>query len=267
YTYFQDHFGITHYDFLVGDNGSGKNSVLTFAALLSYRMLLATNINAANRLTFLGDVEECQGTIAEDEVDNVDEKREEMNQLKSGYSKDSGRVPKTDLNSGRTQDGWWTFCYKIFASEKLLDDSKARGLLDRCFIIPCLVGKPKYNIKKVSDKCNKHLRDELDRTRKLLFACRMIYHKDTIEDINLNIFNREAELTEHLIRTFQHSPDTLKELLPALTKCLNAKRDLKSTSIEAYLYTAVKNLFANDREKRTNETLKITNDVLEVSNE
>jgi hypothetical protein len=259
YTYFQDHFGITHYDFLVGDNGSGKNSVLTTMAWLSYRMFLASSVNGPNIFTFLANIEACQGTLALDEVDNLDNEHDTMNILKSGYSRDSGRVPRTDLSSGRTQDAWWTFCYKVFASERDLD-SKARGLLDRCFITRCLVGKPKYNIKKVSDKSNKHLKEELERARKLLLACRMVHYNDTIEEIGLNIINREAELTEHLLRTFQHSQDTMKELKPALTKSLNTKRKLKSDSIEAYLYKTIKNLFEKNKEK-------ITNGVLEVSNE
>jgi len=99
YTYFQDDFGITHYDFLVGDNGSGKNSVLTTMAHLAYRMFLASSVNGPNIFTFLGNIEACQGTLALDEVDNLDNEHDTMNILKSGYSRDSGRVPRTDLSS------------------------------------------------------------------------------------------------------------------------------------------------------------------------
>jgi recombinational DNA repair ATPase RecF len=45
---------MTHYDFLVGDNGSGKNSVLTTVAHLAYLMLLVSNVSAPNVFTFLG---------------------------------------------------------------------------------------------------------------------------------------------------------------------------------------------------------------------
>ena len=124
-----------------------------------------------------------------------------------------------------------------------MDNLKAKGLLDRSFIIPCLVGRPKYNIKEVSDKRHQYLRKDLEKTRKLLFACRMLHHnKDTIKDVNLNIFNREEELTKPLIQIFQNSPDALKELLPSLNKCLDAKRKVKSTSLEAILYTVIRNL-------------------------
>lgn len=82
----------------------------------------------------------------------------------------------------------------------------------------------------------------------------MCHHKDTIEDVTLNITNREAELAKPLIRLFKHSPGVLEELLPALQKCLDAKRKVKSTSLESYLYTAINNLTTNDKEAMDNLT-------------
>jgi hypothetical protein len=150
----------------------------------------------------------------------------------------------SDLKSGRIQEGFYTYGFKILASESSLDNSKARGFLDRCFEIPCLVGKPEYNIKKISEKQKSYarLRDEVERTRKLLFACRMLYHGEIIEEVGLSIFNREAELTEHLIRLFLHSPNTLEKLRPALIKVLDVKRKVKSDSLEAVIYRAICNL-------------------------
>ncbi len=107
-----------------------------------------------------------------------------------------------------------------------------------------MVGKPQHNIKEqvLFDGSNEQLRNELEKTRKLSFAVRMLRHKFTIKDVNLNIFNREAQLAKPLIRLFQDSPGVLAELLPALSKCLDAKRKVKSTSLEATLYTAIRNL-------------------------
>jgi hypothetical protein len=65
--------------------------------------------------------------------------------------------------------------------------------------------------------------------------------------VNLTIFNREAELTKPLIRLFKDSPGVLKELLPALMKCLDAKRKVKSNSLEAILYTAIRNLIPDHK--------------------
>jgi hypothetical protein len=245
YSNYQDSFATTHYDFCIGDNGSGKNSILLAFHELAYRNLLATGVSGPNIFTTIGSVEECQCTIGEDEVDNLDNEHDKMNIYKSGYSRGSSRIPKTDLNNGRKQELFHSYCFKIFASESSLDNSKAKGLLDRCFEIPCLIGKPKYNIKKVSEKTKKyeHLANELDKTRKLLFACRMIHHDDTFEEVDMNIFGREAELTEPLIRLFQPTtPDTKKELLPALSKCLNAKRKVRSNSLEAIIYRALGSL-------------------------
>ena len=176
YSYFQDDFATTHYVICAGDNGSGKNSILLTFGWLGYRVFLATSVSGANLYTFQGSVEACQGTIAEDELDNLDEDRDKMNIWKSGQAEGTSKIPKTAIDSGkREQESYHSYCFKIGASEKSLDNLKAKGVLDRSFEIPCFVGRPKFNIKFVSHKRNEHLRKELEKTRKFLFACRMLY--------------------------------------------------------------------------------------------
>ena len=85
YSYFQDKFGTTHYVICIGDNSSGKNSILMTFASLGYRVLLATSVSVANVYTFLGSLDECQGTIAEDEINNLDNNPDKLNICKSGY--------------------------------------------------------------------------------------------------------------------------------------------------------------------------------------
>jgi hypothetical protein len=75
-------------------------------------------------------------------INNLDNDADKLNIYKSGYCRGSGRIPKIDLKSGRTQEVYNTYCFKIFASESSLDNSKAKGLRDRSFEILCLVGKP-----------------------------------------------------------------------------------------------------------------------------
>jgi hypothetical protein len=259
YSYFQDIFGTTHYLICIGDNSSGKNSILLTFANLGYRVLLATSVSAPNVYSYLGTLEECQGCIAEDEINNLDDDIDKLNIYKSGYSLGSGRVPKLDFQSGRVQEIYLTYCFKIFAAAKSLDNSKAKGLLDRAFEIKCIAGRPQHNIKEVFEKANeeKHvrLRGELEKTRKILFAYRMLHYNDIIKDVNLNIFNREAELTKPVIRLFRNSPKALKELLPALTKCLNVKRELKNSSLEAVIYGAVRNLIPYHTHVIDNKTI------------
>ncbi len=112
YSYFQDKFGTTHYVICIGDNSSGKNSILLTFESLGYRVLLATNVSGANVYTFLGSLDECQGTIAEDEINNLDDARDKLNIYKSGYCRGASRVPKTDLKAGRIQEAFKTYCFK-----------------------------------------------------------------------------------------------------------------------------------------------------------
>ena len=118
--------------------------------------------------------------------------------------------------------------------------------MDRSFVIRCISGRPQYNIKDVFEKSNDiihtKLRKELDKTRKLLLVYRLLHYNDTIKDVKLNIYNREAELTKPLIRLFRESPEVLQELLPALSKLLDDKRKVRSNSLETKLYTTIRNL-------------------------
>ncbi len=102
YSYFQDKFGTTHYNIFVGDNGSGKNSALLAFKYLGYRVFYVTAASAPNYFTFLGEIEEGQGTIAEDEADDIAYDKDKRKILKTGYCS-GGTVPKVDLSNGRTQ--------------------------------------------------------------------------------------------------------------------------------------------------------------------
>ena len=84
-TYFQDKFGYTHYNILIGDNGSGKNSALLFLSQLGYRVFCVTAPSAANYFTQLGTIEEGQATIAEDEAGDIDQDPDKLRILKSGF--------------------------------------------------------------------------------------------------------------------------------------------------------------------------------------
>ena len=102
YSYFQDKFPTLHYNIFVGDNGSGKNSALLVYRYLGYRVFYVVSASAPNYFTFLGETEECQGTIAEDEAEDIGYDREKQKILKTGYAS-GGNVPKVDLTYGRTQ--------------------------------------------------------------------------------------------------------------------------------------------------------------------
>ena len=120
YSYFQDKFPTLHYNIFVGDNGSGKNSALLVYRHLGYRVFYVVSASAPNYFTFLGEIEECQGTIAEDEAEDIGYDKEKQKILKTGYAS-GGSVPKVDLTFGRTQGSYLTYCMKWLAMEELPD--------------------------------------------------------------------------------------------------------------------------------------------------
>jgi len=193
-SYFQDKFGTMPITICVGDNESGKNSILLVFRCLGYRVFYVTAASAANYYTFLGETEEGQGTIAEDEADNIHLERDKLKILKTGYAS-GGSVPKVDISAGRMQDVWLTYCKKYLAMEDLPDSRIIKGVLSRAFILECIAGRPKYNIKDIikyaGDSKYKPLYDELLDVRKLLFAYRMQHFSEVIPDVSLNITNRD----------------------------------------------------------------------------
>ena len=248
YSYFQDKFPTLHYNIFVGDNGSGKNSALLVYRHLGYRVFYVVSASAPNYFTFLGEVEECQGTIAEDEAEDVGYDKEKQKILKTG-SASGGSVPKVDLTYGRTQGSYLTYCMKWLAMEELPDYKKIKGILDRSFVFRFIVGDVEYNIKDIIKYAGepkfKPLHDELTDLRKLLLAFRMIHYNDVIPDLCLNIKHRSAELTKPLLRLFSSrndSPIPLEEIRRALSKIISERNELKRNSIESKLREAVYNL-------------------------
>ncbi len=253
-SYYQDKFGTIHYIIIVGDNGSGKNSALLVYRYLGYRVFYVTAASAANIYTFLGDQEEGQGTLAEDEADNIHLQPDKYKIDKTGYAS-GGSVPKVDIHTsegGRSQGVYLTFCMKWYAMEELPDYQQIKGQLDRSYVLKFVVGKPKYNIKDViknaGDPKFEPLYNQLLEIRKLLMLKRLQTHGDVIYDVNLNIRNRNAELTKPLIRLFRNSPRALSELLPVLSQFLKEKNEAKKSSFESKLFEAVKNLIGDTYE-------------------
>jgi hypothetical protein len=262
HSYFQDKFPTLHYNIFVGDNGSGKNSALLVFRLLGYRPFYVTSASAPNYFTFLGEVEECQGTIAEDESDDFGHNVEKKKILKTGYTS-GGTVPKVDLNFGRTQGSYLTYCMKWLAMEELPDHREIRGILDRSFVFRFIVGDVEYNIKDVikyaGDAKLKPLHDELMDLRKLLFAFRMVHYNDIIHDINLNVKHRSAELTKPLLRLFysrNEAPLATEEIRLALSEFIAERNESKRNSIESRLLEVINNLIERRRSNPNSDEYK-----------
>jgi hypothetical protein len=258
FSYFQDKFPTVHYDIFVGDNGSGKNSALLAISRLGYRVFYVVSASAANYFTFYGNIEECQGTIAEDEAGDLDKDYQKQKILKSGYTS-GGTVPKTDFPNGkRSQAPYNVYSMKWLAMEDLPDSRKTKGIFDRSLVFKFIVGHVDYNIKDIiknaGDPKFKPLYDKLVHIHKLLFAFRLFHYNDIIPDIRINIENRNAELTRPSLRLFlsrADAPIAVEEIRLALSKFIAEKNDQKANSIESKMYEVIIELI-----KERNDNLK-----------
>jgi hypothetical protein len=244
FTYFQDKIGLTHYLFFIGNNTSGKSNNLHVLHQLAYRNVTSTDMTSANIYQVLGSLDEGQATICEDEADNIDENQEKMRIYKNGYTI-GFPVLRTDTTYGRKQFKFNTFCLKAFAAERLPDSLRAKGFNQRIIEIPCLYGFPQHDISEVINPAGEEgyqsLLDELNETRNLLFAYRLLHSNDKIPNIELNIQNREKQLFKPVLRVFQGT-ETLRELLPVISKYVSQKRENNANTLYAFLYRTITDL-------------------------
>ena len=157
---------------------------------------------------------------------------------------------------------------KWIAMEELPDSRKTRGIFDRSFIFKFIVGHVDYNIKDIiryaGEPKFKPLNDKLIHTHKLLFAFRLIHHNDVIPDIQINIENRNAELTKPLLRLFfseNNASLAVEEIRLALSKFIAEKNELKSNSIESAMYITITELINEipNSENTKSEICEFTN--------
>jgi len=270
-SYFQDKFSTVHYIWLVGDNGSGKNSIVITYSWLGYRVFYAVGANEANIREYLGNVQEGQGTIAEDEIDNFDEDSDRRRLYTAGYASGSC-VPKImDGNTkSREQRYYLPYCQKMCASENLPSMKYAKGMLDRTFPIKCVKGFPLKNVKwtkrHTKDAETERLISELLKVRKRLLAFRLVHFDDVINDIaNLSISGRALELTESALQLFhkyKSSPEDEEifnqEILPTLSEFLKDRLGRRNVSLEGKLYPIITKMVEEQGETLENDKIFAT---------
>ena len=260
FTYFQDEMGMTHYLLFVGDNSTGKSNALRIFHHLGYRPLFDVSITSANIYNFLGQFEEGQGIILEDELDNIEEQQDKMRIYKTGYvsgAQVTRMYDSSSSNKGKAQQRYNTFCFKAFSSEQQ-PNYKAKGFSERIFTIKCSPGNPQYDISEVindaGDLEHKKLSREIDDLRKLLLVYRLLYYDDKIPDIQLSIKNRNKQLCKPLIRLFNNTK-ALEVIITSLSKLLSDKNKKKLNSLDSYLYSNISNLVKEENTAISNYDL------------
>jgi hypothetical protein len=268
-SYFQDKFSTVPYIWLIGDNGSGKGSILMTYSSIGYRVFYMTGASGANICEYLGTIEDGQGTIAEDEVNNLDQDEYKRLLYMTGYAA-GGSVPKI-LDAGtsaRDQRYYRSYCQKMSASENLPSIKYSKGVLDREFIVKCVKGFPRYNIKSIKKKTKTpeimQLINELQSIKKRLFAYRLVHYDDVIEEIqDISISGRALELTESALQLFYQFKVTEEdnqifeqEIIPALSSFLNDRLGRRSNSLEGKLYPIIRMMLeAQDTDEFDNNTI------------
>jgi hypothetical protein len=252
FTFFQDKLGQTHYDVFVGDNDTGKTTNLVYLQYEGYRAMLDVDITPANIYSFLGNFEEGQGIILEDEADDIHKKAEKMKIYKAGYNSGQ-KVTRTDItNYGRKTTSWNTYSFKAFTMEELPDFNTAKGFMDRCLPFHCTSGSPQYDIKEVTNPAGDtkymHLLDELIHNQKLLFAFRLLHYQDPLPNIALSVKNREKQLCKPLLRLFQDS-ECQAEIGMALADKLREKRGIKRDTLESKILDVITKMIAENQKQ------------------
>jgi len=274
FTYYQDMLGMTHYLFFVGSPDSGKSNKLCLFNVLAYRNFMSTDMTASNIYRHLGSIQEGQGTICEDEADNLDEDNQRMKIYKNGYTKGI-RVPRNDReNTGNMlENGFFTYGWKAFAAERQPDSTIAKGFVSRVIPIGCLTGVPRYDISEIlspaDDDLFVRLHDQLFEVRNLLFCHSLLHSFDKIQNINLNITNREKQLFKPLIRLFQGT-ETQGYLFKVVSHFVNERRKQNVDSLLAFLYKILNDMVKEDDQEITSgtiwETVKASLDGSEILN-
>lgn len=193
-TYCMDWIDLVHFPYYVGDTGSGKSSNARLFAEIGYRPMYSESITTANIYQYLGETEEAQGIIIEDEAHDLNQDREKIKIYKNGYARGS-KIPRiVSGDSTRIQKFYYTFGFKVFAGEKVPND---KGLVERLVIVKMIEGIPRGNIKKptVEEK------QQLTQLRKTLLCWKLQTLVTGLTDqVKTDLVNRDKELWEDFLR-------------------------------------------------------------------
>ena len=241
-------------------------------------------MSGANLIDLMGAIEKCQISLAEDELDNLDEDEKKKKIIKLGYD-DSAMVPRTvdPTSKDRKLIIYSPYGCKIFAGEKPPDSKVLGGFNDRAFRVEAKKGKTRLRIKSIRKEMEKPVEkqspryrmfvDKITQLRKTLLIYRLIHHEDDLvtNELPLNIDGRSWELCGHSIQLYHtlnnKSDDDPKKymirdkIMKTLGYYLRKKGELDKKSLEGVLYRVTDEIFGRmdanpDDEKLLENTKK-----------
>ncbi|WP_161486429.1 hypothetical protein [Candidatus Nitrosocosmicus hydrocola] len=244
FSYFQDRYPTVPYTMFVSDNGSGKSTIGDIIEMLGYRCVNLTDPTTANVYRIFGKIETGQCILVLDEVDKIDQS-DMMSVLKSGYERNK-TVTRTN-NQSNSQDHYYAYGLKIMLGERTPDPSKARGVLDRTFIISNFKGKPNLDIKEIKNAESGHnirVKEQLEFLRKSLMIYRLIHFNAEITDIETGLEGRDKELSKPILQVFFDS-QALPKVEKSFEVLINEKHDRKANSLERDALEVIVDLFVD----------------------
>ena len=230
-TYSQEWMNTTHFLYFVGETESGKSSALHLFKILGYRCLYGVDIPIADIYNFLGLDEESTGIIAEDEAQELGFNRDKIRLYKNSYAKGSLKPIIILLKDGRKQVFYKTFCFKVFAGEKVPTD---KGFNERLAVIHMVQGHTEKNIKRLDpgDQLS------LEKLRKQLLVWKIQHIENDLDSINSGLKARDQELWEDYLRIMMGTK--YEEASKAVVRFYTEQRHEKIwNSLEARIFKLV----------------------------
>jgi len=227
-TYLQHKFDAMSYPFLLGDIDSGKSRFLELIKNLAYRPMMTAYLNEANVYNFIGDREEGNCTILEDEAHLLSREKniDKLGIYRSGYRRGSVVPRILDASSSeRKQKFYKVYCSKAFAGYYLPNDEAFKT---RCIPIYMVWGQPS------KDKFEDEDRDRFRSLRFKLFIYRMIHYFDPPPKVELGMSGRLREVWESKVQAVVGTDG--EEIMRNMAENYrNMKMEERNQSLEAYI--------------------------------
>jgi hypothetical protein len=253
-SYFQDKFPTCHYLAAIGRPGSGKTSAQHTVGGLAYRPIYQVDPSAANILRTLGKIEVGQSTLMIDEADKLAMSSDLMTTIKTGYEK-KGKTPKVNPYTNKSEY-FHSFGFKFICAERIPQEWKTDGILDRMLLWISQPGIPKYDIKEVLNEESRDAEQQaiFDRIivfRKKLMIYRLVHFSDPVTNIDVGVAMRDKELVKPVLQLFYNSKcsnDSLQEIVKSLQGFLDDRNEVKRNSVDAMLIDVVINLLSESHD-------------------
>lgn len=193
-TYCQDQIDTVHYLFVVGDTESGKSTIGHLIKNIGYRVQYQTDLNYAGIYNFYGMQEEANGTIIEDEAQDLNSKKDKIRLYKNSYTRGSKMAIVVGKDTGHKRQMYYnTFGFKVFIGENLPND---KGFKERLVILRMNTGFPEANIKRLTPE----EKEELILLRNSLLFYKVHHIREQLPIVNTGLSNRDEELFADFIR-------------------------------------------------------------------